>query len=233
MPEEAHSLLIGLADRVAGRTRGGPAKTAAVASAFMGSLSGSAVANVVTTGTFTIPLMRRAGFKPHFAGAIEAAASTGGQLMPPIMGAGAFIMATWTNLPYTQIAAAAAIPALLYYVALLMAIHFRAARMGLDAAPSGEREAILPRVHLLGPLLIIVVILAMGRSPMRAAFWGVVSGFAVTLLRAETRLRARQVLDAVRSAARGAVQVAAACAAAGISSGRGLAHRHWAPHGPS
>lgn len=210
------ALLIGLADRVAGRTRGGPAKTAAVASAFMGSLSGSAVANVVTTGTFTIPLMRRAGFKPHFAGAIEAAASTGGQLMPPIMGAGAFIMATWTNLPYTQIAAAAAIPALLYYVALLMAIHFRAARMGLDAAPSGEREAILPRVHLLGPLLIIVVILAMGRSPMRAAFWGVVSGFAVTLLRAETRLRARQVLDAVRSAARGAVQVAAACAAAGI-----------------
>lgn len=210
------ALLIGLADRVAGRTRGGPAKTAAVASAFMGSLSGSAVANVVTTGTFTIPIMRRAGFKPYFAGAIEAAASTGGQLMPPIMGAGAFILAAWTNIPYTRVAAAAVIPALLYYVALLMAIHFRAARMGLQAAPTGEREAIFPRVHLLAPLLIIVVILGMGRSPMRAAFWGVVSALVVTFLRAETRIGLGQILDAVRSAARGAVQVAAACAAAGI-----------------
>jgi TRAP transporter 4TM/12TM fusion protein len=106
------ALLIALADRVAGRTRGGPAKTAAVASALMGSLSGSAVANVVTTGTFTIPLMKRAGFKPFFAGAIEAAASTGGQLMPPVMGAGAFILATWTNIPYVQVAAAAVIPLL-------------------------------------------------------------------------------------------------------------------------
>ncbi|MGM0669730.1 MAG: TRAP transporter permease, partial [Gemmatimonadota bacterium] len=126
------ALLIGLANRVAGNTRGGPAKTAAVASALMGSLSGSAVANVVTTGTFTIPLMRRSGFKPFFAAAIEAAASTGGQLMPPIMGAGAFILATWTNIPYTRVALAALVPALLYYVALLMAIHFRAGRMGLE-----------------------------------------------------------------------------------------------------
>ena len=110
------ALLISLADRVAGRTRGGPAKTAAVASALMGSLSGSAVANVATTGTFTIPLMRRAGFKPFFAGAIEAAASTGGQLMRPIMGAGAFILATWTSIPYTHVALAAAIPAALYWV---------------------------------------------------------------------------------------------------------------------
>ena len=131
------ALLIGLADRVAGKTRGGPAKTAAVASAFMGSLSGSAVANVVTTGTFTIPLMRRAGFKPYFAGAIEAAASTGGQLMPPIMGAGAFILATWTSIPYGEVALAAAIPAILYYVALLMAIHFQACKMGLE--PSTEK----------------------------------------------------------------------------------------------
>lgn len=125
------ALLISLADRVAGRTQGGPAKTAAVASALMGSLSGSTVANVVTTGTFTIPLMRRSGFKPFFAGAIEAAASTGGQLMPPIMGSGAFILATWTSIPYTRVALAAAVPAALYYVALLMAIHFRAGQTGL------------------------------------------------------------------------------------------------------
>lgn len=210
------TLLISLADRVAGRTRGGPAKTAAIASAFMGSLSGSAVANVVTTGTFTIPLMKRAGFKPFFAGAIEAAASTGGQLMPPIMGAGAFILATWTNIPYTKVALAAAIPSLLYYVALLMAIHFRAGRMGLEPPPAGEREPVLPRVHLLLPLAIIVLILGMGRSPMRAAFWGVMSALVVMLLRPETRLGPKKVLGALHAAARGAVQVAAACAAAGI-----------------
>jgi TRAP-type uncharacterized transport system fused permease subunit len=169
-------LLIALAHRVAGRTRGGPAKTAAVASAFMGSLSGSAVANVVTTGTFTIPLMKRAGFRPFFAGAIEAAASTGGQLMPPVMGAGAFILATWTNIPYVRVAAAAAIPALLYYVALLAAIHFRAGRVGLLPAGQMRRERVADRLHLLLPLVAIVVLLAVGRSPMRAAFWGVASG---------------------------------------------------------
>ena len=174
------------------------------------------MANVVTTGTFMIPLMRRAGFKPHFAGAIEAAASTGGQLMPPIMGAGAFILATWTNIPYSRVALAAAIPALLYYVALLMAIHFRAARMALEPAPTAERELVLPRLHLLGPLLVIMVILGMGRSPMRAAFWGVLTALAVTVLRSETRLTGQQVVGALHSAARGAVQVAAACAAAGI-----------------
>ena len=151
------ALLIGLANQVAGKTRGGPAKTAAVASALMGSLSGSAVANVVTTGTFTIPLMRRSGFKPFFSGAIEAAASTGGQLMPPIMGAGAFILATWTNIPYTRVALAALVPALLYYVALLMAIHFRAGRMGLEGGRIRKLEPVLPRIHLLLPLGFIVL----------------------------------------------------------------------------
>ncbi|MCJ7629822.1 MAG: TRAP transporter fused permease subunit, partial [Longimicrobiales bacterium] len=156
------ALLIGLADRATGRTRGGPAKTAALASALMGSLSGSAVANVVTTGTFTIPLMRRSGFKPFFAGAIEAAASTGGQLMPPVMGAGAFILATWTNIPYPKVAVAALVPALLYYVALLMAIHFRAGRMGLEGGQLQKREPVLYRLHLLLPLGFVVYFLAMG-----------------------------------------------------------------------
>jgi TRAP transporter 4TM/12TM fusion protein len=210
------ALLIGLADRVAGRTRGGPAKTAAVASALMGSLSGSAVANVVTTGTFTIPLMRRAGFKPFFAGAIEAAASTGGQIMPPIMGAGAFILATWTNIPYTRVAVAAVIPALLYYGALLMAIHFRAGRMGLEGEAPKKGEAILPRLHLLLPLAFIIVLLAMGRSPMRAAFWGVVTALVISFLNRETRPSWSRMEGALLVAASGAVQVAAACAAAGI-----------------
>jgi len=210
------ALFIGLADRVAGRSRGGPAKTAAVASAFMGSLSGSAVANVVTTGTFTIPLMRRSGFKPFFAGAIEAAASTGGQLMPPIMGAGAFILATWTNIPYTRVAMAAIIPSLLYYVALLMAIHFRAGRMGMEGGGLKEKEPILPRLHLLLPLGFVVLLLAMGRSPMRAAFWGVVTALGVSLLTKKTRPGARRLEEALLSAGAGAVQVAAACAAAGV-----------------
>lgn len=209
-------LLIGLADRVAGRTRGGPAKTAAVASALMGSLSGSAVANVVTTGTFTIPLMRRSGFRPFFSGAIEAAASTGGQLMPPIMGAGAFILATWTNIPYTRVAIAAIGPAILYYGALLMAIHFRAGRMGLAGSPAHQDEPVLPRLHLLLPLVFIVVLLAMGRSPMRAAFWGVASGLGVAFMNRRTRPGFKDIERALLGAGSGAVQVAAACAAAGV-----------------
>ena len=210
------TLLIGLADRIAGRTRGGPAKTAAVASAFMGSLSGSAVANVVTTGAFTIPLMRRSGFRPFFAGAIEAAASTGGQLMPPVMGAGAFILATWTNIPYARVALAAAIPALLYYAALLWAIHFRATKVGLKGSAGERGEAVLGRIHLLLPVVVIVVMLALGRSPMRAAFWGVVVSLLAAYAVPGTRPGAGEIARALKKASSGAVQVAAACAAAGI-----------------
>ena len=210
------ALLIAMANRIAGRTRGGPAKTAAVASAFMGSLSGSAVANVVTTGTFTIPLMKRAGFRPFFAGAIEAAASTGGQLMPPVMGAGAFILATWTNIPYLEVAVAAIIPSILYYSALLAAIHFRAARMGIEPSGEQDKEPIVDRLHLLLPLAIIVVLLGMGRSPMRAAFWGVLSAAVMAIARPATRPSLPQLRDIMERAGRGAVQVAAACAAAGI-----------------
>ena len=209
-------LLIALADRVAGRTRGGPAKTAAVASAFMGSLSGSAVANVVTTGTFTIPLMRRSGFRRFFAGAIEAAASTGGQLMPPVMGAGAFILATWTNIPYGTVALSAAIPAILYYAALLWAIHFRATKVGLEGSATGRAEEIARRIHLLIPVLIIVLMLALGRSPMRAAFWGVITSVLAAYAVPHTRPGLDKIARALRRAASGAVQVAAACAAAGI-----------------
>jgi TRAP transporter 4TM/12TM fusion protein len=209
-------LLVALAARVAGRTRGGPAKTAAVASGLMGSLSGSAVANVVTTGALTIPLMKRTGFSPHFAGAIEAAASTGGQLMPPIMGAGAFILATWTNIPYIQVAGAALIPALLYYVALFAAIHFQAGKRGLVTEDDQQVRPVLPRIHLLVPLAVIVALLAAGRSPMRAAFWGVVAATVATVVGGATRFGWGRAADALVAAARGTVQVAAACAAAGI-----------------
>jgi TRAP transporter 4TM/12TM fusion protein len=210
-------LFIGLAARVAGRLRGGPAITASVASAFMGSLSGSAVANVVTTGTLTIPMMRRAGFRPHFAGAIESAASTAGQLMPPVMGAGAFILATWTNIPYITVAVAALVPALLYYAALVMAIQFRAAKMKLDARGAvADSGPVLPRIHLLLPIVVIVIFLALGRSPMRAAFWGVVAGVLATFLTPKTRMTLAQGKDALIRGASSTVQVAAACATAGL-----------------
>jgi TRAP transporter 4TM/12TM fusion protein len=209
-------LLISLASRVARGARGAAAMTAAIASALMGSLSGSAVANVVTTGTFTIPLMRRAGFRPHFAAAIEAAASTGGQIMPPVMGAGAFILATWTGIPYARVAVAAVLPAVLYYLALLFAIHFRAVKMQLPRGEESAGGAVWSRLHLLVPLVAIVAFLALGRSPMRAAFWGVVTAAGIAMLRRETRLDRRRAAAALASAASSTVQVAAACACAGI-----------------
>jgi TRAP transporter 4TM/12TM fusion protein len=210
-------LLIGLAGRLARGSRGGAAKTASVASAFMGSLSGSAVANVATTGSLTIPMMKRSGFAPHMAGAIEAAASTGGQLMPPVMGAGAFILATWTNIPYLSVATAALIPATLYYAGLYMAIHFGAAKRDIsgDLDPTtGARTA--TRWHLLVPIGVIVVFLAMGRSPMRAAFWGVIAAAVAAALRRDTRLSLAAWRNVLIHGASGTVQVAAACATAGI-----------------
>ncbi len=210
-------LLIGLAGRVARGTQGGPAKTASVASAFMGSLSGSAVANVATTGSLTIPLMKRSGFSPRMAGAIEAAASTGGQLMPPVMGAGAFILATWTNIPYLNVALAALIPAALYYVGLYMAIHFGAAKRDIAAgAAVAQPGEVVARMHLLVPIGVIVVFLALGRSPMRAAFWGVVAAAAASMMRNNTRLDTAGWRRVLTSGASGTVQVAAACATAGI-----------------
>ncbi len=210
-------LLIALARKVAGNSRGASAKTAAVSSAFMGSLSGSAVANVVTTGTLTIPMMKRAGFKAHLAGAIEAAASTGGQIVPPVMGAGAFILATWTNIPYIRVATAAILPALLYYIALLAGIHFAAARAGIVTTPETPAgTAAARRLHLLLPLAGIVVLLAFGRSPMRAAFWGVALAFASAMVLPATRFSLATLRSTLVTAASGAVQVAAACAAAGV-----------------
>jgi TRAP transporter 4TM/12TM fusion protein len=209
-------LLIALAARAAGGTRGGPAKTAVVASALMGSLSGSAVANVVTTGAVTIPLMKRAGFKPHFAAAVEAVASTGGQFMPPVMGAGAFILATWTGIPYLKVALAALVPALLYYIALFAAIHFRAGKMNIPATGRAVTESVLPRLHLLLPLIAIVALLLMGRSPMRAAFWGVVTAAIAAFASRATRPGGAGAIAALRGAGAGTVQVAAACATAGI-----------------
>ncbi|MCX5824716.1 MAG: TRAP transporter fused permease subunit [Deltaproteobacteria bacterium] len=171
-------LFMDLAMAVTGGTAGGPAKVAVVSSGLFGSISGSSVANTVTTGSFTIPLMKKVGYSPVFAGAVEATASTGGQIMPPVMGAAAFIMADFLGIPYIKIATCAIIPALLYYFAVGWMVHLEALKIGLLGLP---RE-MLPRIStvlkerglLVTPLIIIVYLLISGRSPFLAAFWGII-----------------------------------------------------------
>ncbi|MEK7827021.1 MAG: TRAP transporter fused permease subunit, partial [Thermodesulfobacteriota bacterium] len=171
-------LFMDLAMAVTGGTAGGPAKVAVVSSGLFGSISGSSVANTVTTGSFTIPLMKKVGYRPVFAGAVEATASTGGQIMPPVMGAAAFIMADFLGIPYIKIATCSIIPALLYYFAVGWMVHLEALKTGLLGLP---RE-MLPRIStvlkerglLVTPLIIIVYLLISGRSPFLAAFWGII-----------------------------------------------------------
>ncbi|WP_133491462.1 TRAP transporter permease [Alcanivorax sp. 24] len=176
-----------LALAVAGHTRGGPAKVAVLASGFLGSINGSAIANVVTTGAFTIPLMKRTGYKPNFAGAVEASASVGGQILPPIMGAAAFIMAEVLSVPYTQVIMAGIIPALLFYLGVLFQVHLRAMRNGLEGIPRSQltpiKEVMLKRGHLLVPMVVLMWLLYEGRAPFFAAFWSI----AATVLICGTR----------------------------------------------
>ncbi|MYL20883.1 TRAP transporter fused permease subunit [Halobacillus litoralis] len=168
-----------LALAVAGHTKGGPAKVAVIASGFLGSINGSAIANVVTTGTFTIPLMKKIGYKKNFSGAVESAASVGGQILPPIMGAAAFIMAENLNVAYTKIILAGIIPALLFYVGILLQVHFRAAKRGLQGLPKSElpsvKEVIAERGHLIIPMLTLLYLLFSGKTPFYAAFWSIIA----------------------------------------------------------
>ena len=173
-------LFMDFASSLAGHTPGGPGKVSCISSGLFGTISGSAVANVMVDGWLTIPLMKRTGFRPHFAAAVEAVASTGGQIMPPVMGAAAFVMAEFLGIPYITVAKHAAIPAILYYLALFMAIHFEARRTGLHGLPRAE----LPRLghviagqgHLFVPLFIIVYLMLAGYTAPLAALWGIVGG---------------------------------------------------------
>lgn len=211
-----------LAFRATGRYTGGPAKAAVVASAMQGTVSGSSVANTVASGSFTIPMMKRAGFKPHFAAASEASASTGGQLMPPVMGAAAFIMAEYTSVPYREIIVLAIIPALLYFTGVFMGIHFEAKRqrvLGVDKVVLPPLKGLLLRIDLLLPLVVIVVMLLTGRTPANAALWGIVTAFLLSFLRPSTRLSPMGILKVLEEGARVALPVIAACATAGIVAG--------------
>ena len=218
----AGQLFMDFALALAGHTSGGPAKVAVITSSLFGTVSGSAVANVMTTGTFTIPLMMRTGYRPAFAGAVEAVASTGGQLMPPIMGAAAFVMAEFLGVSYLTVAAFALLPALLYYVAVFMAVHFEAKRIGLVGLPKADlprlREVIVERGHLFLPLVVIVVVLLAGYSAAFSALCGIGSVIPTTWLRASTRktFTVSAIIEALESGARNTLVVALACATAGI-----------------
>ncbi len=215
-------LFMDLAMALAGAAAGGPAKVACATSALFGTISGSSTANVMTTGSFTIPMMKRIGYRPAFAGAVEAVASTGGQIMPPIMGAAAFVMAEFLAVSYVTVISIAAIPAILYFVAVFFAVHFEAKRTGLTGLPRAELPrawtVLRARGHQFIPLLVIVGFLVAGFSPPYAALCGLLSVFPVAMLTRETRrgLSVGTVVEATIQGIRNMLSVAAACACAGI-----------------
>jgi TRAP transporter 4TM/12TM fusion protein len=219
---------IDISNAIAGWASGGPAKVAVIASALEGTVSGSSVGNVVGSGSFTIPMMKKLGYKAEFAAAVEATASTGGQIMPPIMGAAAFLMAEFTSIPYGRIALAAVIPALLYFFAVFTQVHFEAKKLGLRGMNRSElpkaRDILLKRGYLIIPLGTIIYLLTEGATPMKAAMWAIIISVAIaSIVSIVNVLRKRDAtftpMDVVRgleSGARGALGVIAACACAGI-----------------
>ena len=216
----AGKFFIDIAYGIAGRFRGGPAKTAVVSSALMGCVSGSSIANVVTTGTFTIPLMVSSGYKKNSACAIEAVASTGGMIMPPMMGAAAFILAEYVGVSYGEVCWAAILPAVLYYLGLFLCVDKEAAANGLV----GQKKEDLPKPlailkqkgYLLLPLVILIYCLVRSFSPQKTVFWTILILIAISYLRKESRITPRKACEAVKSAVKGMAPVAAACAAAGL-----------------
>jgi TRAP transporter 4TM/12TM fusion protein len=212
---------IKLAFALTGTRRGGPAKVAVISSALFGTISGSAVSNVVTTGTFTIPLMKRVGYKPYFAGAVEAVASTGGQIMPPVMGTAAFIMAEFTGIPYEKIIVAAALPAILYYAAVYFMLDFEALTLGLLGLPRKDLprlgETLKKGIHLFIPLIVLVyALLVVGTSPILAAIYSMVSVVILSWVRTSTRMGPLKILTALNQGSCGVLEVAASCGSAGI-----------------
>ncbi|MEQ9037257.1 MAG: TRAP transporter fused permease subunit [Silicimonas sp.] len=216
----AGQVLMDFATAMTGRMRGGPAKAAVVGSSLMGMISGTAVANVLTTGPISIPLMRRSGYRKEAAGAIEAVASTGGQLMPPVMGAAAFIMAEFTSTSYFEIAKSAFLPAVIFYVVLFSMVHFEAVRRRIpilrDESVATDWGSILRGAHLLLPLPVFVTMLLNGYSIMLASFWAVVASVLVSYLSHATALTPKRLVETCVAAAHAVIPVAVACAAAGV-----------------
>jgi len=212
-------LFLDVAVAFTGKKPGGPAKCAVLSSAFFGIISGAAVTNVVTTGTFTIPLMKRTGYSDVEAGAIEEVASTGGQLMPPVMGAAAFIMVEYLGIPYRTIALAALMPSVIYYIALFMIVHLKAVKKGLkgiDVDQISVKQIMKERGLSLISIIVLIVMLIMGYSPMRAALFGIVTAFVFSWFSPKTRIKLKQMLPIFENAAKNMLVIAVVCAAAGI-----------------
>ena len=211
---------IDLANAVAGWAAGGPAKVAVLSSGLMGTVSGSSVGNVAGTGAFTIPMMKKLGYRPAFAGAVEAAASTGGQLMPPVMGAAAFLMAEFVGVPYFDVVKAAVIPALLYYIGGWLGVHYEAKKYGLKGTPREELPKFGPlfmeKGHLAIPLAVIVYLLVSGYTPMRAALAAIALSIICACLRKSTRIGLKEIVNGLIDGSKGVLGVLIACATAGI-----------------
>lgn len=203
-----------------GRLVGGPAKVAVIGSALVGTISGSAATNVATSGAFTIPLMKKVGYKPYFAGAVEAAASTGGQIMPPIMGTGAFIMAEFLGVRYISIAAAAVIPAILYFAGVFFQVDLRARKIGLRGVSKEEmpdaKKTIARYGHMFIPIVILVVLLMRGFTPLYSAFYCIIVTWALSFLRKETRMGPKKLVDLAVVSSRSCISLSVAMATAGF-----------------
>ena len=211
---------IDISNAIAGWASGGPAKVAVISSALEGTVSGSSVANVAGTGAFTIPMMKKLGYRPAFAGAVEAAASTGGQLMPPVMGAAAFLMAEFVGVPYIEVVKAAVIPALLYYIGVWIGVHYEAKKFGLKGTPRDQLpkfgKLFMEKGHLILPLAIIVYLLVSGYTPMRAALWAIGLTLICSCLRKSTRISFGDVVKGLIEGSKGVLGVLIACATAGV-----------------
>ncbi|MDO6579990.1 TRAP transporter fused permease subunit [Photobacterium sp. 2_MG-2023] len=214
----AGQFFIDIAFAVAGKYRGGPAKASVIASAALGSISGSAIANTVTTGSLTIPMMKKLGYKPEQAAGIEAAASTGGQIMPPVMGAGAFVMAQFTGIPYSEILLVSIAPAILYFACTLLYVHLMACKLGLEGmdVKAGVREVLNKGWHFLAPLILVTTLLMMSYSPVLVGIAGCVAILVSALCRRSSRVSLSQVLEGMKEGALMALPISVACATAGI-----------------
>ena len=217
------NFFIALANRLAGWSAGGPAKVAVISSALCGMVSGSSVGNTVTTGSVTIPMMKKTGYHPDFAGAVEAAASTGGQIMPPIMGAAAFLMAEYMDLPYATVAVKAILPAVLYFTGIFISVHLEAKKLGLKGLSKDEMPKwsfLLRKIYLLAPLVLLVWLVSSGAKTMQfSAAVSILAAVIVGFLNKDERLTFKKIFEALEAGAKGAITVGVACAIAGMIAG--------------
>lgn len=217
------NFFIDLANSLCGSSAGGPAKVAVISSALCGMVSGSSVGNTVTTGSVTIPMMKRCGYKPEFAGAVEAASSTGGQIMPPIMGAAAFLMAEYMGVPYATVAVKAILPAILYFAGIYIAVHLEAQKLGLKGIPKEElpkMRILIKKIYLLAPLIVLVALVSTNTYTMQfSASVAIFIAIGVGLINKDNRINLTKIIDALEAGGKGTITVAVACAMAGLVAG--------------